>query len=253
VTPMQMAKQLTDLLELQRVPVALSFHTAPPADVPHIPSAGPSSCSYWKLAAAGITFYTEAADHYHCPIGAHTHGVPLPPAQAKELEEVVGTMIQLGYLRAEEVPGIPRREGPFGVVLYAPLAQTAWEPDVVLVWGHAKQIMLLAEAAQAAGFGPESELMGRPTCAAIPEVLRTGRSAGSLGCIGNRVYTGLADGELYFALPGKRLERIVEKLATIVHANHELENYHRARQAASPLGQRPIHTPSSKEVSVDVS
>jgi uncharacterized protein (DUF169 family) len=129
------------------------------------------------------------------------------------------------------VPAIPRRQNGFGVAIYAPLAETLLEPDVVLVCGNAKQIMLLAEAAQAAGVGAESALMGRPTCAAIPEVLRTQRSAASLGCIGNRVYTELADDELYFALPGKQLGAVVEKLAAIVHANHELEKYHRARAA----------------------
>jgi uncharacterized protein (DUF169 family) len=73
--------------------------------------------------------------------------------------------------------------------------------------------------------------MGRPTCAAVPEVLRTQRGAASLGCIGNRVYTELADDELYFALPGKDLGAVVEKLAILVNANRELESYHRARAA----------------------
>jgi uncharacterized protein (DUF169 family) len=140
-------------------------------------------------------------------------------------------MFQLNYLRPEEVPGIPRRQGKLGVVLYAPLATTPFEPEVVLVCGNAKQIMLLTEAAQAAGAGTEAPLMGRPTCAAIPNVLQTGRGAASLGCIGNRVYTEMADDELYFALPGGQLGRVVEKLAAIVNANRELEKYHRAKLA----------------------
>jgi uncharacterized protein (DUF169 family) len=100
---------------------------------------------------------------------------------------------------------------------------------VVLVCGNAKQVMLLAEAVQAAGVGAESAMMGRPTCGAVPEVLRSQRSAASLGCIGNRVYTALADDELYFVLPGKELSTVVDKLATIINANRELESYHRAR------------------------
>jgi len=51
----------------------------------------------------------------------------------------------------QEVAGIPRREEPFGVVLYAPLADAEFEPDVVLVCGNARQLMLLAEAAHSAG------------------------------------------------------------------------------------------------------
>jgi uncharacterized protein (DUF169 family) len=194
-----------------------------------VAGAAPSGCSYWKRAADGETFYTEAPDHYNCPIGAYTHGVELPPAHAKELEGVLGTMFGLHYLRPEEVPAIPQRQAEFRVAVYAPLAKASEEPDVVLIRGNAKQVMLLAEAAQAAGVGAESGFMGRPTCAAVPEVLRTRRSAASLGCIGNRVYTGLADDELYFALPGEHLEAVTEKLAAIVQANRELENYHRAR------------------------
>jgi uncharacterized protein (DUF169 family) len=228
---MSTAEQLRNLLDLQTAPVALTFRPMPPANVPHVAAAAASGCSYWKRAALGEIFYTEAPDHYHCPIGAYTHGVDLPPEQAKELEDVVGKMIGLGYLRADEVPAIPRRQNGFGVAIYAPLAEAPLEPDVVLVCGNAKQMMLLAEAAQAAGVGAESPLMGRPTCAAVPEVLRTQRSAASLGCIGNRVYTGLADDELYFALPGKQVSAVVEKLAIIVGANRELESYHRARAA----------------------
>jgi uncharacterized protein (DUF169 family) len=213
-------------------PVALTFQQTPPVGVPRAASEGPSGCTYWKRAAEGQTFYTEAADHYNCPIGAYTHGIDLPPERAKELEEVVGTMINLSYLRPEEVPGIPRREGGFRVAVYAPLTDAAAVPDVVLVRGNARQMMLLSEAALAAGAGPQAGLMGRPTCAAVPEVLRSQAGVASLGCIGNRVYTGLGDDELYFALPGKSLAAVTEKLETIVNANRALEEYHRAKLTA---------------------
>ena len=228
---MNAAQQLQDLLQLRTAPVALAFREAPPGNLPRMAGAAPSGCTFWKRAAAGQAFYTEVSDHYNCPIGAYTHGIDLPPAQAKELQGTLETMIQLSYLRPEEVPGIPRRQGKFGVALYAPLATAPFEPEVVLVCGNAKQIMLLAEAAQAAAAAAEAPLMGRPTCAAVPTVLQTQRSAASLGCVGNRVYTEMADDELYFALPGGQLGRVVEKLAAIVRANRELEKYHRAKLA----------------------
>ena len=62
--------------------------------------------------------------------------------------------------------------------------------------------------------------------------MKTGQGVASLGCIGNRVYTGLGDEEMYFALPGSQVKAVTEKLATIVHANSELEKYHRARCSA---------------------
>jgi uncharacterized protein (DUF169 family) len=53
----------------------------------------------------------------------------------------------------------------------------------------------------------------------------------SLGCIGNRVYTGLGDDELYFTIPGPRIGAVVERLEAVVHANRELEKYHEGRRA----------------------
>jgi uncharacterized protein (DUF169 family) len=229
---MTTAQQLQGLLGLKTPPVAVTFQPAPPPGVARAAAGAPSSCTFWKRAAEGQTFYTEAADHYQCPIGAYTHGVDLPPAQVQELQGVVGTMVSLGYLRQEEVPQIPRRDTPFGVAVYAPLDRAPVEPDVVLVRGTPAQIMRLEEAVQAAGVGGSAAVMGRPTCAALPQALRTQRGVASLGCIGNRVYTEMPDGELYYALPGKHVAAVVDKLATIVKANEELEKYHRARVPA---------------------
>ena len=89
--------------------------------------------------------------------------------------------------------------------------------------------MLLAEAARAAGIGDTGELMGRPTCAMIPATLQHGRATFSLGCIGNRVYTGLADDELYAAIPGSSTDDVLKHLAVIVEANSKLEAFHRQR------------------------
>jgi uncharacterized protein (DUF169 family) len=75
-------------------------------------------------------------------------------------------------------------------------------------------------------------MMGRPTCAAIPEALRTQRGVASLGCIGNRIYNELGDDELYFILPGPHVAAVAEKLETIVNANRELEKYHHERLAS---------------------
>jgi uncharacterized protein (DUF169 family) len=227
---MTSANLLQRQLGLKAVPVGVSFRASAPAGLKRVAAAGPSGCSYWKQAADGQSFYTEAADHYNCPIGGYTHGVDLPPAQMQELQGVVSTMVSLGYIRSEEVPGIPRRQEKFGVAIYGPLTDGGEPPDVVLVRGTARQIMLLDEAASAAGVSGTAPLMGRPTCAAIPLAMQTQKSVSSLGCIGNRVYTELGDDEFYYALPGKHVAAVAEKLAGIVNANRELEKYHLARK-----------------------
>lgn len=226
-----LARQLEGLLGLEMPALAIAFRDAAPPGVPRVSKSGPASCSYWPLVAAGSAFYTEAEDHFGCAVGAHTHGVPLPPGRSNELDEMIRTMVGLEYVAAEEVPHIPTRRERFGVAIYAPLAQTPVEPDVVMVRGKARQIMLLAEAAQAACITAEGSVMGRPACALLPATLGTGRAHTSLGCIGNRVYTGLLDEELYYAVPGAKLADVVARLEKISAANRALEKFHLERRA----------------------
>ena len=226
-----MSGKIQQLLNLETAPVAITFHDVPPDNVSQTEKVEASGCSYWRRAAEGKTFYTEASDHYNCPIGCYTHNVELPPTQAEELQNTLGLMVELGYIAMEEVPGIPRRENPFQSAVYSPLAEAIGTPDVVIISGTPRQMMLLTEAATAAGIGTQDGVMGRPTCAVIPAVVQGGQSASSLGCIGNRVYTALSDDDFYFAFPGEHIGAIVEKLETIVNANRALEEYHQQRQA----------------------
>jgi hypothetical protein len=47
----------------------------------------------------------------------------------------------------------------------------------------------------------------------------------SLGCIGNRVYTGLGEDELYFVVRGKDLSALADALDVIMAANIALREY----------------------------
>lgn len=223
---------LVDLLKLSAAPVAITFRERAPEGVPHVAAREPAGCGYWRRAAAGQVFYTDADDHKSCPVGAHTHGVALTADESKQLEGLVGTMVGLQYLKGEDVAKIPTRKQPFGVAVYAPLDRAPLPPDVVLVRGNARQLMLLAEASEAAGKSDTTPTMGRPTCAVIPQAIDSARTSASFGCIGNRVYTGLDDGEAYFAIPGTALGAVEERLRVIVKANDELEKFHRGRARA---------------------
>ncbi len=225
-----LSSTLEESLQLKLTPIAVAFRKTAPAGVSRIPAAAQAGCSYWRLAGEGKVFYTEAADHYNCPIGAYTHGVELPPEQAGQLQALVKTMVGLEYIKMEEIPAIPRRTEPFGVAVYAPLAEMPCEPDVILIRGNVRQIMLLSEATQAARLASAQMTMGRPTCAVLPEAMKSGKVVISLGCIGNRVYTGAGEDEAYFAAPASLICAIVEKLPAIARANKELESFHLARR-----------------------
>jgi uncharacterized protein (DUF169 family) len=222
-------RQLSETLCLERRPIAIGFLDEPPAGVARFSETAPSGCTFWRLAAEGRTFYTVPADHYNCPIGSHTHKFALPQERAVELDQTLSLMTGAGYLRTEEIPGIYRLPRTPGVVIYAPLGDTPGDPDVVLVAGRPGRVMLLGEAALAAGCTPQLPLLGRPTCMALPAAMAHGVVA-SAGCIGNRVYTDLTEDDLYVAVPGKDLAKIVESARTIVAANKQLAEYHRARR-----------------------
>ena len=222
-------QRITKSLGLQRRPVAVKFLDAPPAAIEKFTGTEPSGCSFWRLAAAGRTFYTVPSDHYNCPIGSYTHNIPLPVERAKELEQTLGLMVQIGYVKMEEVPGIPRVPRTPGAVVYSPLGNAPIEPDVAIFSGLASQIMILQEAAQRAGVAAQFPVLGRPTCMALPASMAQG-SVVSSGCIGNRVYTGLGEGEMYVVVRAKDLPSLVRELDTVVSANQQLEQYHRSRR-----------------------
>ncbi len=222
-------KQMAQSLKLERRPVAVAFRESAPAGVTKFSGTEPSGCSYWRLAAGGQTFYTVPADHFNCAIGSYTHNISLPPERASELEQTLAFMTGIGYIKMEEVGGIPRLPKTPGVVIYSPLGDAPVDPDVVLFAGPAAQVMLLQEAAQRAGRSANLSLLGRPTCMALPAAMAHGVVM-STGCVGNRVYTEIGDGELYAAVPGKDLAAIAAELGVIVSANATLLNYHRGRR-----------------------
>ena len=238
-------QQLTSDLGLTRRPVAMAFRDAAPPGVPQFAGVVPSGCTFWRLAADGRTFFTVPSDHYNCAIGSHTHNIPLPAERAHELGDTLGFMADIGYVRMEEVPGIPVLPKTPGVVVYAPLGDTPVDPDVVLFWGSTARVMLLHEAALSAGISASLQTLGRPTCMAVPAALAHGLAM-SAGCVGNRVYTGVEEGELYAAVPGHAIAALAEAGRTISAANAKLQEYHEARRSKLEDPRAKLQDPRAK-------
>ena len=222
-------EKIQGMLGSTRRPVAVTFLDAPPEGVEKFAGAEPSTCSFWRIAAAGRTFYTVASDHLNCPIGGYTHNT-LPPDRMPELQQTLSLMSDIGYIRMEEIPGVFHLSTAPEVVLYAPLGDTPAPPSVVLVAGRPGRVMMLSEAATRAGASSNLPLLGRPTCMAIPASLANGAVLSS-GCIGNRVYTEIGDDELYVVLRGADLDRIAAEIGVIQSANQTLTGYHQDRRA----------------------
>lgn len=227
----ELEKQFTARLALDRRPVAVTFLDKEPSGIPKFSGTEPAGCSFWRLAAAGRTFYTVSADHFNCAVGAYTHNIQLPPDRVQETEATLGMMFNLGYVRPEEVPGIPRLPKEPAAVVYAPLGDAPVAPSVVLFTCKTSAAMLLNEASLRAGASGALPLFGRPSCMALPAALAQG-TVTTLGCIGNRVYTNLGADDLYVVVPGAKLEAVSDALGIITTANATLEEYARGRQAS---------------------
>ena len=92
--------------------------------------------------------------------------------------------------------------------------------------------MLIYETALRSGAGAAlANTLGRPACAVLPLASRTGIASLSLGCMGNRTFTGLPDEELYVCIPGGRWDALVSKLTEIGRANSAMQQHYRNHKA----------------------
>jgi uncharacterized protein (DUF169 family) len=216
--------KIGEAIKFDRRPVAVAFLDAAPAAIDRFEGTEPSGCSFWRLAAAGKTFYTVPENHFNCAVGAYTHNIPLSAEREQETGATLKMMFDLGYVKPEEVPQIPRLAKTPAAVVYSPLGEAPTDPDVVLFACQPRGAMLLNEAAGRAGVGSGAPALGRPTCMALPASQQHGGIL-SLGCIGNRVYTGLGDGEMYFVVRGKDVAAVADALQVITSANTALRDY----------------------------
>jgi uncharacterized protein (DUF169 family) len=216
--------RLTTAVKLARRLVVVAYLDSVPNGVEKFEGSEPSGCSFWRLAADGRTFYTVPEDHFNCAVGAYTHNITLSPEREEETGITLKMMFDLGYVRPEEVPQIPRLAKAPVVVMYSPLADARVDPDVVLFACQPRSAMLLNEAANRAGVASGAPALGRPTCGALPASLKHGAIL-SLGCIGNRVHTGLGEDQMYFVVRGRDLETIADALEVVNSANAALSDY----------------------------
>lgn len=234
-----LSNQLEDVLELSSSPVAISFHDVLPENIPSFERTVPAGCVFWEEGSKGI-FVTSTQDHELCAIGVHTHHLSAPSKNYQnELKETLQAMIGLDYVREEEVAQIPVLNRIVRHIVYGPLAEIPFAPDVVLLFARAQQSLIIGEAVQRVD-GDAPPAMGRPACAIIPQVMNGGLAAMSLGCCGARAYLeNLSDDLALWALPGKKIERYVQELSRFAKANKTLSVFHTRRKADVALGEKP--------------
>jgi uncharacterized protein (DUF169 family) len=142
------AKTITDSLHLRVEPVAVSVVDRPPVGVPGPSQAAAAGCVFWERGAQGA-FVTSAKDHENCAVGMYTHHLPLAtPAQQENLNDSLKVFGDLGYVRPEDIPGIPVLKDEAKYIVYAPLASTPVPPAAVLLFANSRQSLAITEAVQ---------------------------------------------------------------------------------------------------------
>lgn len=226
-----------DALRLSGRPIAVGFLDAPPPGVERWSGgAVPAGCAFWRLAMDGKTFYTEPSDHWNCAVGSYTHGISLPAEQGAALQDTVGFMVGSGYIEMSEVAGIPVLPRAPRFIAYGPVDEAPFAADLVLMAAVPAAAMLMYEAAIRSGATSVlTPAMGRPACAVLPMAKSQDSSALSLGCKGNRTFTGLPDSELYFCVPGGKWAGFLKELGTLQEANQKIGEYSAGRKSQFPV------------------
>ena len=226
------ARVLVDELRLERTPVAIAFVDEPPAGIEVMATTVPSACTFWRRAEHRM-FYAAADRHQECGVGAMTMGFEVPEDRMPAAMELIGTMVDMGYLDMAETAHLPAVKKPHRGTVYGPLATFPLEPDVALAIVTPAQGMVLAEASDSVTLRAQPGLptMGRPACAAVAWTANEDTVALSLGCIGARTYVEVPDDRAIVVIPGAALDQIADRLGKLAQVNRDLAAFHQKKKA----------------------
>ncbi len=222
------SEALQKVLSLGRPAIAITFSHDVPDGVPEFSGKPPQAaeggrtgkvsagCVFWGKAAQG-TFATRANDHANCNVGSYTHGLKTMAEAAQGSD--VAALLESGWITAEDVPNISQVSEKFPVITYGPLSEANAVPDVVFLHLNPKQIMMMSDAI------PEMRIEGKPQCHIIAVAREQGEVVASVGCMLSRVRTGMSNNEMTCAIPGARLDEIVDRLEKAVSIDKTVAGY----------------------------
>lgn len=230
-----LAQDLTNALKLKQAPLAISFCSDVPAEIPIFEGEMPApktdgttgkvaaGCVFW-MEAADKTFTTLPEDHYNCSVGSVTHGLKSLES-VMENEDVQG-VLEAEWVTPEEAMSLPVIQEKPNAITYGPLADVKTQPDVILLRINPYQAMVIHDAY------PDMAFEGKPQCHIVPIAKEQNQIAISTGCMLSRIRTGMSPEELTCTIPSQRLPEVIKKLTERGKANAAVASY------ASQDGQR---------------
>jgi len=212
------AKELKDILNLQRAPVGVKFLKAgEEVDFTGYDGATKSRYCQALMRAAQGEEVLITAENISCPASAAAFGLkPLP-----EMLSSGKMLFNMGLFDSPDagrnaMEGMTRLEqGKYAAVLLSPLEDIEVEPDIVVIEALPEQLMWLSLASiyETGNRLEFNTAVFQATCVdstVIPFV--TGKLNSSLGCYGCREATDVLNEENLIGIPYKEMENIIPKL-----------------------------------------
>ena len=212
----ELAQKLIDILDLKREPVAIKWSVREPRNIEK--ESGKSRfCAKLEKAMNGEIFYSTVNEE-ECGGGMRFSGMKDP----KELPSNMRSgsfLVPRGVFKNEAAfqragtHNLAIEPGIFHAVIFAPLKNADFDPDVIFIICNAKQGMDILHANAfdtgsrgiGAGAGPICCTMG-----ATPYL--TGEVTYGFADTGSRNFMDIGEGEVMVSIPASDLERIVSNL-----------------------------------------
>ena len=218
----RLGKELIDTLQLKTSPVAVRLVKADeelPADVPRITENTRHCQMVDNVRRKGSQFYAIIDDHM-CKGGAAVMGLTEMGEKLKT-GEVYYHLNHFGSMDAakstmEKVPRVPAHS--VKAVLYSPLENATFDPDVILVITNPKQVMELSQALLHKGGGRvNASFAGKQSVCAdgVAYPYLSGEAGVTVGCSGSRKYTEIKDDEMIISIPVDMLPGLVASARTM--------------------------------------
>ena len=213
-------KTLIRILSLRWNPVAVSLirADAPMPEAP-LPAAKLRHCQSIMAARRGQSLLMTPRCHA-CPDGTHILGMTkIPPKLANGMLYLrFGKLHSIKAARqmVKERPCLPSRS--VGATLVAPLKDTVYTPDVVIVVANPEQMMWLCMAASYySGQRFEFKVSGyNALCVETTVIpLTTGKINISLGCYGCRGSSDISDDLMFMGIPLAEMPRVIQGLGEL--------------------------------------
>lgn len=156
-----------------------------------------------------------------CALGAIVFGILKPPKWLVEGNLVYGMAAET----REAAINLDKdlfcfEHGKYTGVLFSPVRQATFDPDMVMIYCNSAQAMHLVCAARYEdGYPLTPRINARCVCSAsIVQTVQTGKCQVSIPCAGDRVYAFTKDDEILFSAPFNRLDGITKGLKALAKA-----------------------------------